>query len=205
MCRTCTRSRGITLPEVLVASFLLGIMLLAVGAIYKIGAAGMSKTTAHSDMLAQAQVTAAKLSREVATSSFDSLTISPDHTAASFLLRIDEKGHFAFDALDGRPLWKSYVVYFQENDELKRRVLPLPEGAVLLNAAPIEEFAPWGKKPLSEYCTDGATIARSLKTCNFQNFSGRLRLTLVAEKQRLGKKDPETMELTFITMFRNRR
>lgn len=205
MSRTCTRKRGMTLAEVVVTSGLMSILLLAMGAVYKIGIVGLSKTTAHADMLSQAQIAAAKLSREVASSSFDSLTLSPDHSAASFLIRIDEKGEFGFDPINGRPLWQSYVVYYVEGDELKRRVLPLPEAAPLADATPIEEYAPWGKKPISEWCSNGSTVARSLRTCLFENFSGRLQLTLVAEKQRLGKKDPETVELSFITRFRNRR
>lgn len=205
MSRTCIRRRGMTLAEVMVTSALMSILLLALGAVYKIGAVGLSKTTAHSDMLSQAQIVAAKLSREVASSSFDSLTLKPDHTAASFLIRVDEKGDFGFDLANGSPLWQSYVVYYLEDDELRRRVMPLPDGASLLDALPIEEYGPWGRKPISEYCSDGSTVARSLKSCLFENFSGRLRLTLVAEKQRLGKKDPETVEMSFITRFRNRR
>lgn len=209
---TYTPRRGTTLAEVTVTSALLGLMLLAAGAIYKISVVAMSKTTAQSEMLAEAQVAAAKLSREVATSSFDSLTVTPDRDGACFLVRYDEAGRLEFD-IDGRPLWQSYVIYFFEDATLKRRVIPLPAESPIQDAAPIEKYKPWGSKPLTTFLgmSDDALgsvttpVTSGIDKCTFQTFSGRLSLTLAARKQRLGKTEPETLELTFITMFRNRR
>lgn len=205
MRRTCTREQGFTLAELVITSALMGIMFVALGAIYKMGMVGLSKTTVHNDMLGQAQITAARLTREVASSSFDSLSLSPDRTAACFMIRFDENGHVDFDPSSGRPIWQSYVIYYLDGNELKRRVLPLLENDRPVDAVPIQKYIPWGRKPVGAWCSEGVTVARSLKRCTFDNLSGRLRLTMVAEKERLGKKDPETLELTFTTMFRNQR
>jgi len=193
-----------TLVEVIVASAIMGIIMLALGAVYRMGAADFSQTMAHSEMLGQARVVAGTLSREVGTSSYDSLSISDDRQAASFLVRFGTAGTFAFNPADGRPLWQSYVVYYLEDGALKRRLLPLPAGG-LDHAIPIEEYAPWGRKPVNSWRGDGAMVAAGLKVCRFESFSGRLRLTLQMQYKRVGRDEPEHLDLTFTTMFRNRR
>ncbi|MBI3926357.1 MAG: prepilin-type N-terminal cleavage/methylation domain-containing protein [Armatimonadetes bacterium] len=195
------RHRGFTLAELIVAGFILGLLLFAVFAIYRMGASTMMKADAQTELLQQLQTITTKLSREAERSVYEGVSVTPDGRAVALLDATYSDGSFAVDS-SGRLVWQRYVIYYWEPaaSSLSRTTLPYlpPDPRV---ADTLESYT---GNPLSDYTNGGQEVGRNVSACTFAIEGGAfLRLGLEAQKKRYGREDPERLSLGTTVLLRN--
>lgn len=205
--------RGFTLAEALVGAVVAGMLFGAIFWVYRNAASAFMKgdTLTH---LRHATLTGSqKLSRDLERSVYDSLSVSPDARAISFLTALDPNGEFQFDAITQQARWQAYLIYYYEaaggaapERSLKRRRVSVVGTPQETAPTPIESFG--AAQPLSSYLSGGDPVALELDFCEFLvelSPSGEplIRARLRAEKKRYGSERLESFELETVTHLRN--
>lgn len=115
------RTAGATLIDILVASFVLGLLTTMLFALFRTGIVGLKKVENQSELLRELQLLSLKISRELQESSFRSLSVSPDGHTVAFLSADDANDNFQMDEF-GRPLWQKFILYhFDATESVVRR------------------------------------------------------------------------------------
>lgn len=195
---------GFTIAELLVSSFVLGLLLAVTFAIYRTGASAWLKSDAKSELLQVAQVVTARVNREVEGSAYRSLELDPGGKGIAFLTARDEHGIFQYDPVKLTPKWQQYVVlYFDQAEKtLYRREVSIIGLAQQDAAMPITSL---GAGPLATYFQSGQPIGRGIDECRFSvGAEEQMVLELSASKNRYGSETPEKQSVRVVTAFRNR-
>lgn len=119
-----------SLPEMLLAFFLLSLLMLALDRLLMLGIRTWRDQEKRGEAQSQAQVAMARISRELERSSPASVSVAPDGLA--FLSALNDQGAFQMDAF-GQPIWQRFVIYYRTAGALYRRelALPIPQSAPL--------------------------------------------------------------------------
>lgn len=198
------RLRGISLAELMVSCVILGLLLAAAFAIYRMGASAWLKSDVKSELLQVAQQVSAKVNREIEASSYRSVEIAPDGSGLAFLSAKDGNGIFNYDPVAITPRWQEYVVlYFDQGRKalLQREVpvLGLPQEKA---AMPISSL---GGGPVANYFQNGRVIAHGMDSCRFSvTASEGIVVEISASKKRYGSQTPENQSVRVVTALRNR-
>lgn len=200
--------------EILIGMFLLLLMLSVLVMVFQTGANAWAKADAETELLQTLQVLMARLERDAERSSMNSVTVIPD-TAVSFLSPKETDDALALDptlppiALNTatrRPRWRAYIIYYYDSSlkAVLRREVPLLAGSPEeTTPGPIESYDT--NQPLSTYLTDGAyagwQITRFEPTVPVG--TDLLEVTAEASRERYGRQDPETSQLSTTIYLRN--
>jgi Tfp pilus assembly protein PilE len=201
------RHRGITIVEMLIASFILGLLGLLTVALFRTGASGWKKMEAQSGLLADYEVFSEKISREVQRSNFGSASTatSPDGTTLAFLSAIDDTGTFVMDTAAYKPLWQKYLIFYwdQPNSRLYLTQEVLAPGSPEINFADRLENYDAGTGNLNDYRTGGRLLMTGVENCTFELNEYMLTVEIAASKSRYGDSQPETLNMVNSITFRN--
>ncbi len=202
--------RGLTLLETMVGSAITLTLLTAIFFVFRMGASAMLKVSARNEMHQSLQTACNLLARDVEQSVYDSLSLSPDGRAVSFLSALDTNGVFQADSY-GAPLWQQYVIYYQlppPTAELFRLEVPLAPGSPEQTApGPIESYGP--NQPLATYLSGGRVLAQNVFNARFtvDRAAPLTRALVVGElegrKKRYGRTDEEVLQLRSSALMRN--
>ncbi|MCA9797600.1 MAG: hypothetical protein KC910_37570, partial [Candidatus Eremiobacteraeota bacterium] len=187
--------RAFTLPEVLISACLLGLLVAAIFAIYRMGASALMRTNAATDLVRSNQAVLSRFSRDAEQTVYDSVTIGPNNRSVAFLSAVYDTD-FQVDA-SGQPLWQKYVVIYHDpaSREVLRREVPLATPTT--TAAPI---ATTGTN-ITGYLNAGRRLASDIYDCSFfldsqpPTNEPLLRVSLDARKRRYGRSDEERVSL----------
>lgn len=183
------RSRGLSIPEVLVACLILSLLVGTITYTFRSGVTASFKSAGRNDVLQQLTIAVRSLKRDLQQSCMDSTSVGPSSLA--FLTHYDDLGAPQISP-EGRPLWASYLVYYRDSTArtlARRRVNLTPSAFQRQFPTGIELFDPGtGPQALSTYLSEGRLIASSLE--NFQAVPepvNRRYLDLTLEFLRLGE------------------
>lgn len=109
--------------EVLISSGLLMLLMTLVLGVYFNSHRAWVKSSDAQQVIADIQVSLGFLTNELQAASFESITITPDNQALSFLSMKDEQGNIEYNA-EGRPLWNRWLIYYASGDRLYRKEVP---------------------------------------------------------------------------------
>lgn len=200
--------RGATLVEILVASFVLGLLLLALLGIYVTCSGSWAKVRSQSDMGQDLQVCLTKMERDITDSTIRSLSI--DSTAGAMALSIlvptDDDGAYSLDVDTGHLRWNRYRIYYLDpSGNLMQRDVPLLAGSPQIDTPePIETYdGGAGPMPLSGWRSGGKVVGRALSGFDVVLGSGRVELIVSTERQRYGSPTPERRSRRISCRFRN--
>jgi hypothetical protein len=201
------KQRGITLVELLVASFVLGLLGILTAALFRTGANGWKKMEAQSTMLADYEVLNSKISREVQRSIFSSASVAthPDGPTLAFLSAVDDTGEFVLHEDTFEPVWQKYLVFYfdQPARKLYLREVPLEDEAPEKDIPePFEEYDE-GSGDLNDYRTDGRLLMTDLDSCEFTLDNFMLTTEVKGSRVRYGDSQPETLHMINSVGFRN--
>ncbi len=171
------------------------------------GAKAWRKTDQRSDILRSAQIVTSQVAREATRSSYNSLTITPDGRALSFLSALNDAGIFVLDN-QGNTRWQKYLVFYFEptSGEIRRREVPLLAGSPQERfPEPIERFSgPSGLQPLTHYLNGGRPLGREVSEFLAETPAGTEGLDLtVTVRKRIGTEPEMSLLLSSHAYFRN--
>jgi Prokaryotic N-terminal methylation motif len=200
------RRRGITLVELIVASFVLGLLGLLTVALFRTGASGWKKLEAQSTMLADYEVLNTKISREAQRSVYGSAStdVGANGPTLAFLSALDDDGVFVLsDTYE--PVWQKYLVFY--HDQAKRSVyfaeVPLIKDSPEIKVpGPLQNYD-GGSPDLDKYRTDGRLLMTDVDRCTFTLAGTMLTVEIEGSRKRYGDSKPETLEMINSTAFRN--
>lgn len=200
-------NHGITIVELLVASFVLGLLGLLTVALFRTGASSWKKLEAQSSMLAEYEVLNEKLSREIQRSVYASAStaVSPDGSTLAFLSAIDEHGVFVLNPTTHEPEWQKYLIFYfhQPTRKCYMAELPLAAGSPEKDTPETLENYDAGSGNLNDYRKDGRLLMTDLDVCNFTLADSMLNLEIGGSRSRYGSSQPEVLKMTNSTAFRN--
>lgn len=201
------RARGITIVELLVTSFILGLLGLLTVVLFRTGASGWKKMEAQSGLLADYEVFNEKITREVQRSTFASAFTDSDPTEGTtfaFLSAMDDTGTFVTnDAFE--PQWQKYLIFYW--DRPNRRLYMTEEKLVagspeIDNPKPLNEYGEF-TGILADYRTGGRLLMTDVDSCLFDTDNFMVTIEVGATKVRYGDKVPETLNMVNSIAFRN--
>lgn len=191
----------------MVSATILGMLLVAIFLIYRMGAASMMRADAETELTQNAQILSRNFAKDVEQTVYDSVSLAPDNSAVAFLSGI-YGSDFQVDSA-GNPLWQKYVVYY--HDRAQRRVfrqeVSLPAGASqIYTPAPIDTLA---GLDVTSYATGGDRIADNIYGCSFEldfqppTNTPILLLRVDARKARYGNTEEEMVQVDSAVRMRN--
>lgn len=202
-------SRGTTVVELLVAATVLSLLSLLTLALFKTGASGWRKLEAQSGLLADYEVLAGKLTKEIQRSVGVSASTGsfPDGDTVAFLSAVDDTGTFTLDTSGSyEPVWQKYLIF--NYDKTKRQVTLaevklLPGSPEALAPEPIETYDA-GLLSLAAYrATEGRLLMKDVDSCTFSLANSILTMEITGSRKRYGREDPETLHMKASAAFRN--
>lgn len=211
------RQKGLSVPELLLACFFVGLLTAFVFSSYHMGLRAVFKSQAHNELLTQIQIAARKIGEPMEQSSGLSVSIdqTPNAEAISYLTNVNEDGRSVFfpelSAFPtGNPDWQAYMIFYfdQPRQVLRyRRVNLVPSAVQHHSPTPIELYDPGsGAQPLSYYCTGGQQIARMIESFKLEIIPGlpdAYQFSLRAFKPREGNRQETSSAMTWTIAVRN--
>lgn len=201
------KQRGLTLIELMIAGFVLGLLSLVTVALFRTGASGWKKMEAQSTMLADYEVLDGKVTREVQRSTYISAStvVGPDGPTLAFLSAVDDTGVFVLDPVTGEPIWQKFIIFYfdQANRRLYLTDLPLDPASTLRTAPQALEAYPEGTGDLNDYRTGGRLIMTDLDSCTFTLNDSMLAVEVRGSRERFGSNNPETLHMISSMAFHN--
>lgn len=169
---------------------LLSLLMAAILFIYITGAGAWAKGDAQAELLNVLQTTSLKLSNELQRSCYDSLTVQSDSLSCLSAEDLDT-GRLKVDPATGQLRWQRYLVFYRDpgRNALMRRVVPFA------GSLPV----PLGPTSL----TGGEVLARTISSVTFEQLGSLVRFTLVAERKRPRREDPEHIEQQVLVKVRH--
>ena len=207
--RQQTGTRGFTIPEMFVASAIVGILTVMVFAAYLAGLKAFFKSQAQNEMLAQLQLAARRISLPMEQTAAASITLAGNGKALSFLTSYDEDGVPQFIG-PAAPRWEAYLVFYYDapNKQLLKSRYNLPATAPQVwTPTPIERYNPGtGPKNLNWYLRDGERQARLVE--NFQvelepSLPNGYRFHMDALRPREGNRPESRSSMDWTVVIRN--
>lgn len=202
---TKKKSRAaITLPEVVIAALILGILTGILFFLFRSGIVSLKKVENQSSLIRELQLISLKISEEVRQSTASSMSTSADGRVLAFLSAVDESsGEFQVDEF-GRPEWQEYVVFYHEPSDLTIRRLKVDYSPVLrTDAIPLEEYS---GGDLDDFIgtNNPAPVAHNISHCEWEAESSTLlRFEIESEKTRYQGTDKERKTITSRVYLRN--
>ena len=195
---------GITLPEVVIAALILGILTGVLFYLFRSGIVSLKKVENQSSLIRELQLISLKISEEVRQSTASSMSTSVDGRVLAFLSAVEEtSGEFQVDEF-GRPEWQKYVVFYHDTSDLTIRRLIVDYTPVLrTDAITLEEY---GGSALDNYIgtNNPAPVAHDISHCEWEvESSTLLRFKLESEKIRYQGTDKERKTITSRIYLRN--
>ena len=118
------RSRGVSLIELLISAFLMGLCLTSVHMLVQAGNRYLRVSQARHEIQSQALLSLAWLQRELAESDPDSYrTLATPYQGIVFASPRDNSGQVQYDL--GRMLWPKFLCYYVKDQNLVRKVKSL--------------------------------------------------------------------------------
>ena len=202
-------SSGFSVLELTMAAALVGILTTLVFGAYAAGLKSMFKSQAQNELLSELQVMARRVSNEMQQTSIESVSLSADGEAVSYLTCYDADGIPQLSP-GGSPLWEAYLVVYLDRT-IKSVVLnrvdlknTSPQRTV---PTPIEKFKTGGTtKPINSYRNAGRPIARYIEDLNielFPSLPGGYRFSIEAVKPAEGNRSASRSSMVFTVVVRN--
>ncbi|MCA9792811.1 MAG: hypothetical protein KC910_13485 [Candidatus Eremiobacteraeota bacterium] len=192
-------TRGHTLIEIMVSMGLLVLLLGVMFLIYRTGANAWKKSEAQVQLVQDAQVVTARLSREVERSIYASACLDPgpnNGTAVSFLSCWNEAtASYDYDPASRSPVWQKDVICYYDGPSREVRWTEVPLTPATPTASPLVGLA--GLR------AGGRVLARDVTACDFVLSPRVLEMRLQMERQRYGSGAPERVEIPCRMFFRN--
>lgn len=192
--------RGVTLLETIIACAVMGVLITAVFMIYQMGVRAWTKTNTRSYLLQSLQTGTRRVTREAGLTIYDSVSITPDRRAISFLT---SGNGMAFEVDDqGRPKWDRYVIFYHDTATDTLRFTEQPYAPVDPTVA--ERIEVYTGNPLATYANGGKAVADRVTVCSFSVNAGKLlELEMTAQHKHSGASQPEVLNLTSTIRFSN--
>lgn len=193
------RPRGVTIAELLVAASLLGLLLIAIFAVYRSGANAWAMGDAKTELLQQVQLGVSRMAREAERSVYGGVTIAGDEAAVSFI-SAEEDGSFETETDTTRMLWKKYVVFYHDPQTQTLMSREVELAGPIVDAQPIESTL----GAIDNYRHGGKIVSRHVDSLQVA-FEPPALLTfeLGVKKDRYGRRDAETRVLARTARVRN--
>lgn len=194
--------RAASLLEVMVAAGVMGLLVTAVFAIFRMGIAAWFKTDGLAELTQQGQLVGARWVRDAEVTCAAAVTVSP--SAICFPSALDDTGNYVLDNTTSELIWQSYRIYYLDSPSGEVRWLEVPIDPPTRTVVPIEAYDPGGgARPLASYLTGGRVLARSV-TVFQSSLNGRMSwLTMEARKRRPNSQQIEVQQNIFSAMMRN--
>lgn len=200
---------GVTLVEILIVLTIFSVLLTAIFSVFQMGLSAWHKTAIKNELLQEVQITNIRLSKELEKSTIASLSANSSLAIAAFLSPVGENDKFVIDS-KGRPQWQKYIVYYlnSTNGTLYRReILLSPHASQRKVPTPLELYnAGSGPHPLGVYASGGQPLSRFIKKFEpivLPEPLSQLKWNIVAQRERYGSEQPESLSLTVATYLRN--
>ena len=217
------RRKGLSVPELLLACFFIGLLTAMVFSSYHMGLRAVFKSQAHNELLTQIQIAARRIGEPMEQSSGFSVSIdqTSNAEAVSFLTNVDEDGASVFfpdgspgppglPVPSGSPVWQAYLIFYfdaSSNTLRTRRVDLTPTATQRFQPTPIEQYDPGtGTAPLSTYCNSGQQIARMIDSFKVEIDPGlpdAYQFFIRASKPKEGNRHETSSALTWTIAVRN--
>ena len=192
-------TRGNTLAETIISLFLLNLLMAFMFFVYRLGATALQSGEADTQLTQSAQLVTTRMSREASRSSFESLALDPPSgpaTAVSFLSPVGaNSGSPSYDPNTLFPIWHSHFVCYHVEGAQELRWKMIPVSSPSIN---IERLT-----NLELQRSQGALLSEEITSCEFTVVDKTLEVNLLAARQRLGKNEPDTIQLRSTVFFRN--
>ena len=151
-------SRGFTIPEVLVAAGLMGLLSAVCFAIYAMGLRSWTKIDAKTEVMSTLQLVQGKIAREVRSSQLPSVSVPVDNSGVAFL----SAGPESTRQVDGggRLQWQNFVLYYHDSTAQsihRTEEIYTPADPTLLNT--LDGFS---GQPLSSFKAGGQVVGRDV-------------------------------------------
>jgi prepilin-type N-terminal cleavage/methylation domain-containing protein len=152
------RHRGFSIPEVLIASGLLGLLSAICFGIYALGLRSWTQMDAKTTVMSNLQLVQAKLSRELRASQLPSVTTAPDLSGVAFLSAGPEATRQTDTA--GRLVWQDFVFFYHvpADERLYRKVVPYATADNTL----LSTLEAYSGDPLAVHKIGGQVVAHDL-------------------------------------------
>lgn len=196
------RNWGLSVPELLVAAAVFGLLTMIVFALFRLALAAWTKTDGENTVLSTARMIGQRIIAQAQESSAGGLTVEPSGHALSLLTARDSLGQVQRDS-DLALLWQEYRIYWWDNTTARimtRQVTTVPGSEP--HPLPDVDFGS-GARPLSYYCTAGRVAARNIALANFEYGAQVLEVKLMTAVKKPGENQFETVELEFSARPRN--
>ena len=189
--------RGHTLLEMVLAAGMLMVLMVTIILVYVVGASAWRKGDTQAELLQDLQTSGARLSVDLASSSYEGLSVGPSFV--SCLSPVDKDGKLAYQA--GQPLlrWARFRRWaLSSSGELLRRDFDVPSSSPVVTApVPLESF-------VGGPYAGGSLMMRNMTVFSVTMAGVRtLRVTMTAEKKRYGHRDPEKVSRVFVVRVNN--
>ncbi|GMU57173.1 MAG: hypothetical protein AMXMBFR33_63190 [Candidatus Xenobia bacterium] len=192
------RRHGHTLVEILVAISILGILTGAILFLYVTGGRAVAQGDMRGELLRQLQLAASRMSREMETSAFDSVSSSASAVAMMSAVPASGGGSPTLSP-DGSIIWQKYIVYWHDSATrtLNRREYAVPPTT---SAQPIEN---WQSLTLADYTNGGDVIGREIVAFTVANPVDTRRLEVSMTGEQIFRGEPRQHSLKFAIRFKN--
>lgn len=193
------RSHGTTLLETVISLSLLGLLMLLMFSVYRLGANAWKSGETDAQLAQSAQIVTDRLAKEASRSALVSLAldpIGPPSSAVSFLSPVNPATSLPdYDGTVGSPVWHSHsICYFDSTQgEIRWRSIPL--------AMPTTSAAPLAT--LAAERNNGILLSKEVTECEFLQMDRTIEVFIAVERKRYGKETPDRMELRSSVCFRN--
>lgn len=188
------------MAEVIVATGLLGLLLVVLGWVYVLGNSAWRKADALVELSQSLQVTVAHLARDLEQSAYAGLTLEP--ATVSCLVAGNDRRELKFDA-QGKAEWQRFLVYYRDvpRQLLLRTQVELPAVAPQrLTPGPLTGLVP--VHPLQHYATGGSVIGRAITRFEASQQERLVQVTVEAERPG-PRRDPERVTQLLTVRLRN--
>jgi hypothetical protein len=156
--RSLKRSRGLTVPEVIIASGLLFMLSALCLSIYVSGVRAWTKIDSKTEVMGVLQAVQDRIATEVRSSQLPSVAAVPDKSGVAFLWAGTE-GSRQVDG-GGRIVWQDFVFFYTLplDDKLYRKTVPY----AVADQTILTTLEVYSTNPLAMHKIDGQVVARSL-------------------------------------------
>jgi type II secretory pathway pseudopilin PulG len=205
------KCRGVTIPEILVSSFIIGLLMASIAYVFQTGVTASFKSEGRNDLLNQLKLSVRMLQRDLQQSTKESVSLGTGVPPSSLgcLTHYDLNGAPQL-SLEGRPLWQAYFIYYHQTSDNKlyrRRVELIPAAPQMEFPSPIDDYDPGGgTQALSSYLNGGKPIASLLESVSFTEepvFGDYLDVRFAFLKPRQGAHSESRANFDIRILYRN--
>lgn len=190
---------GATLIEAVVSLSMLGLLMMLMFQVYRLGANAWQSGETDVQLVQSAQLITDRLSREAGRAAAASVALDPPgppSSAVSFLSPVNPVSSKPdYDPVQRSPIWHAHSIFYHDAAQGEVRWKMLPLSTPTLVTTPLAG--------LDSERNGGILLSQEVTQCEFEYLNPTLRVRLQLERKRYGKELPDRVSLSTSVLLRN--